>query len=494
MIHPNSEIQEFDIVIIGSTGDLSIKKILPALMRRFIDGQIPENSNIFCIGRQQLSTEDFLENLKERIKIDKYQDNSNKIIKFLSKIRYHCLDVGNPNKKNLVSFQKQLGVNNKIRLFYFATAPELFGVSAKFIKSKKLTNKNTRVIVEKPIGDNLLSAIGLNKLLNNFFQEDQIYRIDHYLGKETVQNLMAMRFANQIFETHWNNNSVSNVQITVSEEIGVKGRESYYDSYGAIKDMIQNHILQLLCLVAMEPPSKFDANLVRDEKLKVIQSLKKIDNLEDISIGQYGSETFKKKNKIPSYLEDSGNYESNTESFAALKVNINNWRWTGVPFFLRTGKRLKRRSSEIVITFKPVKHFIFDNSVEKLIKPNQLIIRLQPDEGLKLLLMSKEPGPGGMRIAPSYLNLSFSDTFKKRVPDAYERLLMDVVRGNQTLFMRKDEVEAAWNWIDPIIEMIRKNNLKPEIYNPGSWGPSSSNTLINKNEFEWYEPDSKGLN
>ena len=324
MIHPNSEIQEFDIVIIGSTGDLSIKKILPALMRRFIDGQIPENSNIFCIGRQQLSTEDFLDSLKERIKIDKYQDNSNKIIKFLSKIRYHCLDVWNPNKKNLVSFQKQLGVNNKIRLFYFATAPELFGVSAKFIKSEKLTNKNTRVIVEKPIGDNLLSAIGLNKLLNNFFQEDQIYRIDHYLGKETVQNLMAMRFANQIFETHWNNNSVSNVQITVSEEIGVKGRESYYDSYGAIKDMIQNHILQLLCLVAMEPPSKFDANLVRDEKLKVIQSLKKIDNLEDISIGQYGSETFKKKNKIPSYLEDSGNYESNTESFAALKVNINN--------------------------------------------------------------------------------------------------------------------------------------------------------------------------
>ena len=494
MIHPNSEIQEFDIIIIGSTGDLSIKKILPALMRRFLDGQIPENSNIFCVARQNLSTEDFLNKFKEKTKLDVFQDNSNKIINFLSKISYHCLDVRNPNQKNLVSFQNQLGINNRIRLFYFATAPELFGVAAKFIKSENLTNKNTRVIVEKPIGDNLSSAIDLNKLLNNFFLEDQIYRIDHYLGKETVQNLMAMRFANQIFETHWNNNSVSNVQITVSEEIGIKGRESYYDSYGAIKDMIQNHILQLLCLVAMEPPSKFDANLVRDEKLKVIQSLKRIDNLEDISIGQYGSESFMTKNKISSYLEDSQNYKSTTESFAALKVNINNWRWTGVPFFLRTGKRLKRRSSEIVITFKPVKHFIFDDNVEELIKPNQLIIRLQPDEGLKLLLMTKEPGPGGMRIAPSYLNLSFSDTFKKRIPDAYERLLMDVVRGNQTLFMRKDEVEAAWNWIDPIMDMIRKNSIKPEIYNPGTWGPDSSNTLIKKDGFEWHEPDTKGLN
>ena len=217
MIHPNSEIQEFDIIIIGSTGDLSIKKILPALLRRFLDGQIPENSNIFCVARQNLSTEDFLNKLKEKTKLDVFQDNSNKIINFLSKIRYHCLDVGNPNQKNLISFQNQLGINNRIRLFYFATAPELFGIAAKFIKSEKLINKNTRVIVEKPIGDNLSSAIGLNKLLNNFFQEDQIYRIDHYLGKETVQNLMAMRFANQIFETHWNNNSVSNVQITVSE-------------------------------------------------------------------------------------------------------------------------------------------------------------------------------------------------------------------------------------------------------------------------------------
>ena len=299
---------------------------------------------------------------------------------------------------------------------------------------------------------------------------------------------MAMRFANQIFETHWNNNSISNIQITVSEEIGIKGREAYYDTYGAIKDMVQNHILQLICLVAMEPPSKFDADLVRNEKLKILQSMQNIERLEDFSIGQYGSEIKINGALINSYLEDTKNPSSATESFAAFKININNWRWKGVPFFVRTGKKLRKRVSEIVVTFKPVKHFIFDQSIEEQIKPNQLIIRLQPDEGLKLLLMSKEPGPGGIRIAPSFLNLSFSDTFKKRIPDAYERLLMDVVRGNQTLFISKDEVEAAWNWIDPIIKLIKENNFKPEIYTPGSWGPKSSNELIEKNGFKWYEP------
>ena len=298
---------------------------------------------------------------------------------------------------------------------------------------------------------------------------------------------MVMRFANQLFEAHWNNNSISNVQITVSEEIGIKGRENYYDSYGAIKDMMQNHILQLVCLVAMEPPSKFDANLVRDEKLKVLQSLKKIENLNEICIGQYGLKN-DDEDQIASYTQDSKQHDSKTETFVALMAKIDNWRWAGVPFFLRTGKRLKTRASEIVITFKPIQHFIFDKTEKINTLPNQLIIRLQPDEGLKILLMSKEPGPGGIRISPSYLNLSFSDTFKNKIPDAYERLLMDVVRGNQTLFMRKDEVEAAWSWIDPIISLIKKNNRLPETYIPKSWGPTSSFDLLKRHGFEWCEP------
>jgi len=490
MVHPKSIITSFDLIIIGATGDLSTKKILPALLKRYLDGQIPEKSKIYCISRQSVSLDSFLKFLRKKLAPKNLTISQNKFSKFLSKINYICLDVTDPNEHSIKLLKAHLKKsNNKIRLFYFATAPELFGESAKVIKSNNLTNLKTRVIIEKPIGNDLFSAIKINNILNSCFEEKQIYRIDHYLGKETVQNLMVMRFANQIFETHWSNNSISNVQITVAEEKGIEGRELYYDAYGAIKDMIQNHMLQLLCLVAMEPPSKFDANLVRDEKLKVLLSLKTIDDHNDIALGQYGGRVENKKINTLSYLTDSKNSNSKTETFAALKVNIDNWRWAGVPFFLRTGKRLKKSASEIVITFKPIRHFIFNKEVENSIQPNQLIIRLQPDEGLKVLLMSKEPGPGGIRISPSYLNLSFSDAFKNRIPDAYERLLMDVVRGNQTLFMRRDEVEAAWNWIDPIINKIKKHGIKPTVYESGSWGPKSSSKLIDKYGFSWHEPD-----
>ena len=484
MIHPNSEISEFDIIIIGATGDLSIRKIIPALFKRYADGQIPEKSKIYCLARQKLDNSSFTQKISQQNKID--FKNSKILKEFFDKINYLCIDIKSPDSKNLFSLQNKL-TKDRVRLFYLATAPELFGVSAQFIKENNLANNKTRIIVEKPIGKDLISAIDINKALNSYFDEDQIYRIDHYLGKETVQNLMVMRFANQLFEAHWNNNSISNVQITVSEEIGIKGRENYYDSYGAIKDMMQNHILQLVCLVAMEPPSKFDANLVRDEKLKVLQSLKKIEDLNEICIGQYGLKN-DNEDQISSYTQDSKKHDSKTETFVALMAKIDNWRWAGVPFFLRTGKRLKTRASEIVITFKPIQHFIFDKTEKNNTLPNQLIIRLQPDEGLKILLMSKEPGPGGIRISPSYLNLSFSDTFKNKIPDAYERLLMDVVRGNQTLFMRKDEVEAAWSWIDPIISLIKKNNRLPETYTPKSWGPTSSFDLLKRHGFEWCEP------
>ena len=490
MVPEKSNIVPSEFIIVGGTGNLSKSKILPALFWRFLDNQIDAQSNIILCDKYIKSKKDFFlelqSNCNEAIKSeDNNLENWNNFIKIIKLVE---LDVVSGNGHlDLVKIIKEKFDENRPIIFYLAIASSLFGNSCKFIRDSGLNVPQSRLVIEKPIGKNKDTAIEINNEISSIFKENQIYRIDHYLGKETVQNLMVMRFANQLFEAHWNNNSISNVQITVSEEIGIKGRENYYDSYGAIKDMMQNHILQLVCLVAMEPPSKFDANLVRDEKLKVLQSLKKIENLNEICIGQYGLK-HDDEDQIASYTQDSKQYDSKTETFVALIAKIDNWRWAGVPFFLRTGKRLKTRASEIVITFKPIQHFIFDKTEKNNTLPNQLIIRLQPDEGLKILLMSKEPGPGGIRISPSYLNLSFSDTFKNKIPDAYERLLMDVVRGNQTLFMRKDEVEAAWSWIDPIINLIKKNNRLPETYTPKSWGPTSSFDLLKRHGFEWCEP------
>ena len=348
-----------------------------------------------------------------------------------------------------------------------------------------LNNFPSRLVVEKPLGQNFASAKKINSILLSAFEEKQIYRIDHYLGKETVQNLMALRFANTIFENQWNNNGIDNIQITVSETIGVKGREEYYDNNGALRDMVQNHLFQLLCLVAMEPPSIFEADQVRDEKLRVLKAVRKI-NKNDVILAQYKSLQLKDRS-INSYIEDIGAL-SNTETFVALKVHIDNWRWAGVPFYLRTGKRLSSRASEIVITFKDRPHDIFKSTTDKRNKgfANRLIIRLQPQEGLRLQLTSKEPGPGGMRLYPSELNLSFNDAFDQRLPDAYERLLMDVARGNQTLFMRLDEVLAAWNIIDPIMQDHK--NIPPIHYNSGSMGPPESSELLKKDGREWINP------
>jgi glucose-6-phosphate 1-dehydrogenase len=328
-------------------------------------------------------------------------------------------------------------------------------------------------VVEKPIGHDKSSAIEINNQFAKYFEEHQIYRIDHYLGKETVQNLMALRFANTFFENQWNNKNIDNVQITVAESIGVADRISYYNDYGAIRDMLQNHLLQLICLVAMEPPSYFEADQVRDEKLRVLKSLRALDN-KDMQTGQYQS-----------YENELGKVSS-TETFISLKVDIDNWRWAGVPFYVRTGKKLSTRASEIVITFKKKPHDIFSKIKEGKEEdaPNRLIIRVQPQEGLKLKLTSKAPGPGGMRFFPSELNLSFGETFSDRLPDAYERLLMDVARGNQTLFMRLDEVLAAWDYIDPILEKAALD--RPQLYREGTMGPEDN--ILSTNGHQWIDP------
>ena len=343
-------------------------------------------------------------------------------------------------------------------------------------------------MVEKPIGRSLASAKALNDQIGSVFGEHQIFRIDHYLGKETVQNLMALRFANALYEPLWNSAHIDHVQITVAETVGLEDRVTYYDTAGALRDMVQNHILQLLCLVAMEPPSSMDANAVRDEKLKVLRSLKRINGQEapkSTVRGQYRAGA-SSGGAVKGYLEELGKKDSTTETFVALKAEIGNWRWAGVPFYLRTGKRLATRVSEIVIEFKPVPHNIFGESAGN-VQPNQLVIRLQPDEGVKQFIMVKDPGPGGMRLRQLPLDMSFAESFDGRSPDAYERLIMDVIRGNQTLFMRRDEVEAAWTWVDPILNAWSESRQEAQGYTAGTWGPSASIALIERDGRTWHE-------
>ena len=336
--------------------------------------------------------------------------------------------------------------------------------------------------MEKPFGRDLESAQALNKTLRDHFDESQIYRIDHYLGKETVQNLMAVRFGNVLFEPLWNAQYVDHVQITVSESVGVEGRGAYYDKSGAMRDMVQNHLMQLLCLTAMEPPSRFDPGAVRDEKLKVIRALDPVDPA-DIVRGQYTD-----PEKGRSYLEQVEDPDSITESFIAMKLTISNWRWAGVPFYLRTGKRMKARYSEIAVVFKDAPHSIFGQDQGR--HRNVLTIRLQPNEGMDLFVTIKEPGPGGMRLIDLPLDMTFAEALGSEagdVPDAYERLIMDVIRGNQTLFMRGDEVEAAWAWTDPLIEGWTERREKPLPYETGSTGPEEAAMLLHSTGRRWRE-------
>ena len=353
-----------------------------------------------------------------------------------------------------------------------------------------MVTPEARVVLEKPIGHDLAEAQTINSAVGEVFAERQIFRIDHYLGKETVQNLMVLRFANSLFELMWNSATLDHVQITVAEKIGVGARGGYYDQSGAMRDMVQNHLLQLLCLVAMEPPSSYDADQVRDEKIKVLRALRVLEGraVVDATVtGQYRAGAVDGV-AVPGYLDDIDQRTSDTETYVAIKAEIANWRWAGVPFYLRTGKRMADRWSEIVIQFKPVPHVMFDPKVGDMVS-NRLVIRLQPDEGVRMHLMTKEPGPGGLRLRPVPLNLSYAETFKVRYPDAYERLLMDVVRGNTTLFMRRDEVEAAWRWTEPVLAGWREYGVVPRPYAAGTMGPTQAAVLLGRDGRSWFDPE-----
>jgi glucose-6-phosphate 1-dehydrogenase len=375
-----------------------------------------------------------------------------------------------------------------VRVFYLATAPDLFGTVAVRLRKEGFVTPQTRLVLEKPIGKDLASAKAINDAVGEVFPERQIFRIDHYLGKETVQNLMALRFANSLFEPVWNHGAIDHVQITVAETVGVEGRAAYYNTSGALRDMVQNHLVQLLCLVAMEPPAAMDADAVRDEKLKVLKSLRPItgaDVARDAVRGQYGAGAVSGQ-AVKGFAEEIG-APTQTETFVALKACVDNWRWAGVPFYLRTGKRLPERVSEIIVQFRQIPHSVFGADAG-VIEPNRLVLRLQPDEGVQLSLMSKDPGPGGMRLKSTPLNLSFADAFKMRWPEAYERLLLDVVRGNATLFMRRDEVEAAWSWAEPILHSWADHHEPVRPYMAGSWGPHEAAILMARDGRSWLDP------
>ena len=373
-------------------------------------------------------------------------------------------------------------------MFYLACAPRLFGPISARAAANGLVNDASRVVLEKPIGHDLASARAINDEVGAVFTEEQIFRIDHYLGKETVQNLLVLRFANALLEPLWNAGHIDHVQISVAESIGTGGRADYYDGSGALRDMVQNHLLQLLCLVAMEPPATLEREAVRDEKLKVLQSLRPLEGagaLRQSVRGQYGAGLVDGE-PVPGYLTELDR-PSHTETFVALKAEVANWRWAGVPFYLRSGKRLATHASEIVVQFRQVPHSVFPGVDDELITPNRLVLRLQPDEGVRLHLVTKQPGPGGIRLHPAELNLSFAETFKSRVPDAYERLLMDVVQGRPSLFMRRDEVETAWAWIEPILRAWDEHGHAPKTYPAGTAGPAAATALIERDGRTWHE-------
>jgi glucose-6-phosphate 1-dehydrogenase len=479
-----------EIVIFGALGDLSRRKLLPALYQLEVCGLINKDSRIVGAARQEHNLEEFKSVVLENLNAFVNEKLDEAILdRFMNRLVYQQLDF--KDSSSFIQLSNALANGNSTRVYYFSTPPAIYGDICKGLNHAQLITDDDRVVMEKPIGHSLKSSIAINNQVSEYFKENQTYRIDHYLGKETVLNLLVLRFANSLFTNNWDRNSIDHVQITVAESVGIEGRWGFYDEAGQLRDMVQNHLLQILSLLAMEPPADLSAESVRAEKLKVVKALKAInrENIKDKAVrGQY-SDGFLNGVAVPGYLnEEDANANSNTETFVAIKAEIDNWRWKGVPFYLRTGKRMPKKHSEIVVHFKEQAHNIFKDSYSDL-PANKLTIRLQPDEGVELQMMNKIPGIASqMRIQENKLDLSFSDTYNdERVVDAYERLMLEVLNGNQSLFVSRDEVEAAWIWADSIIEAWETTNESPKPYPAGSWGPVSSISLIARDDRQWVE-------
>lgn len=480
-----------DIALFGALGDLAQRKLLPALYQLERSALLHADTRLMALARDKTDLAGFEARIRERFKarIAEADWDEEAMSRFFSRFTYTCLDF-----KACEGYQSltQWRDGRKAPLIvYMATPPSLYGTIGEHLSTCGAVGQNTRVVVEKPIGQNFATSCQINDRLARYFSESQLYRIDHYLGKETVQNLIALRFANNLFATQWNQKYISHVEITVAETVGIEGRWGYFDQAGQLRDMVQNHLLQLLCLIAMDPPSDLSADSIRDEKVKVLKALKPLtgDLLETHLVrGQYTAGNIEGA-QVPGYLDEEGAVSgSSTETFVAIKAELANWRWAGVPFYLRTGKRMPQKYSQIIIHFKPAPHYIFDPD-QKHIANNKLIIRLQPDEGISLQVLTKDQGlDKGMRLRQGPLQLSFSEAFQaERVPDAYERLLWEVMNGNQYLFVRRDEVEYAWRWIDRLIESWEAMNVPPKRYPAGSWGPVASIAMITRDGRSWYE-------
>ena len=482
----NKNIYNSDIVIFGGHGDLSFRKLIPALYYLVNDNYMDIKSRIILVSRTKMTSKQNIALIKEKLIEFLNSDHTfdeEQFDKFKDYIYYSLVDFEDEDSfKNLESLLKEDNQNE--RIFYFSTSSNFYGTICKSLHDYKLIKKDTRVVLEKPIGKNLESSKKVNDKVLKYFKEEKIYRIDHYLGKDTVQNLLALRFSNKIFVPLWDANNIDHIQITLNESVGVENRWEFYNEYGAMRDMIQNHLLQLVCLLAMEPPYSIDPNAIRDEKLKVLNSLRVIDDKDAESQtirAQYVSGNVEGE-EVQGYL-DGKEIPSNTETFVALKLFIDNFRWSDTPFYIRTGKRMSGKSSEIVIQFKSNPFSIFDN----YILPNKLVISLQPKESITLNLMNKVPGlDEKMKLQEVKLELNAPRTNVRKY-EAYERLLLDVIRANPTLFMRWDEVEAAWRWTDKITSSWDNNHVQMETYKAGTNGPNSSVAMMAQDGRAWHE-------
>ena len=472
------------LILFGASGDLSQRMLLPSLCALHADGLVHQDLQIFGTARSEMSDESFRNFAATALERYLPEDRKSAIPSFLSCLFYQKVDASVPDE--FPALAKKVGHAREGLAIFLSTAPSLFERTIAGLSATGLAEGNSRIGLEKPLGTDLATSQQINDAVASAFSEDRIFRIDHYLGKETVQNLLALRFANILFEPLWNASHIDHVQITVSETVGLEGRVGFYDGAGALRDMVQNHMLQLLALVAMEPPSSFDATAVRDEKVKVLRSLRKVEPAESV-IGQYRAGAIAGQ-AVPGYDEELG-AASITETFVALKAHVDNWRWKGVPFYLRTGKRLPERKTEIAIQFKPVPHSIFAGHGAQT-EPNRLIIGIQPQENVRMSVMAKVPGldRGGVRLREVPLDISMPNAFagaRRRI--AYERLLLDLIEGDQTLFVRRDEVEAQWHWIDAIRQSWTDNHMEPKPYTAGSWGPSAAIALAERDGVTWHE-------
>ncbi|WP_017664208.1 glucose-6-phosphate dehydrogenase [Porphyrobacter sp. AAP82] len=472
------------LLLFGATGDLAQRMLLPSLFALDADGLLAPDLKIIGTARSELGDSEYRN--FARAALEKYlpAERRGQMAGFLNRLAYQTLDA--TALEGYAALAAKVGTPERGLAIFLSTAPSLFEPTIKGLQSAGLTGDTVRMCLEKPLGTNLATSREINDAVAAAFPENRIFRIDHYLGKETVQNLLALRFANLMFEPLWNAAHIEHVQITVAETVGLEGRVAFYDDAGAIRDMVQNHMLQLLALVAMEPPAHFDATAVRDEKVKVLRALRRVASNETVT-GQYRAGAIQGQ-AVPGYDEELGK-PSDTETFVAIKGHVDNWRWKGVPFYLRTGKRMPKRVTEIVIQFRCVPHSIFAGKGATM-QPNRLVIGIQPEENITLSLMAKVPGLDreGIRLRQVPLNIAMPDAFSGAVRRiAYERLLLDLVEGDQTLFVRRDEVEAQWEWVDAIRSQWDADGLTPKTYTAGSWGPSAAIALAERDGVTWHE-------